>query len=346
MKKLLLTLILAFNLFKVSNSQTYVLIPDANFRVYLQSLIPTAFNGNSLNITNTLVTTSTQSLFVNNNLISNLDGVQYFTSLIYLNCSHNYLTTLPSLPNTLAHLVCNSNSLTSLPLLPTSLTTLRCHFNSLTSLPSLPNSLLKLICNSNSLTNLPSLTTNLFELVCNSNSLTSLPSLPNSLTILLCHDNLLTGLPELPNSLTDFACSNNFIKCFPLFPQSLLSVYLSPNPYNCLPNYALPAMNAYTTTPLCQAGNSNGCAVIGVRELSSNLEFISVFPNPAKNTLNLKITEGKVIDAYSIMDMLGRKLIEQKQNTTHINIEGLPKGIYQLVITSEGRSYTSKFIKE
>ncbi|MBK7310666.1 MAG: T9SS type A sorting domain-containing protein [Sphingobacteriaceae bacterium] len=76
-----------------------------------------------------------------------------------------------------------------------------------------------------------------------------------------------------------------------------------------------------------------------------NSNFHLIYPNPSSNILNLKITDGKSIESYSIMDILGRKVLEQKENSTQINIEGLNKGIYQL-ITSEGKSYTSKFIKE
>jgi hypothetical protein len=325
MKKLLLTLILVFNLCKESKAQTYVLIPDANFATYLQGLIPSAMSGNSLNITSTLVTTSTQSIIVNNLGISNLSGVQYFTSLTWLRCSGNSLTSLPALPNTLTYLDCGFNSLTSLPALPNSLTGMRSNNNSLTSLPTLPSSLI--------------------ILYCNNNSLTSLPTLPSSLTQLYCHTNSLTSLPALPSSLAQLYSHMNNIKCFPVFPSSIVGMNISPNPYDCLPNYVLPAMNSYTNTPLCVAGNTNGCSVVGVKELSSNIEFTTVYPNPATNILNIR-TEGKSIDSYLIMDVLGRKVLELKENTTQINIEGLPKGIYQLLITSEGKSYTSKFIKE
>jgi alpha-tubulin suppressor-like RCC1 family protein len=87
------------------------------------------------------------------------------------------------------------------------------------------------------------------------------------------------------------------------------------------------------------------CVISSVKETAKDNLF-SVYPNPATTILNIKITDGITIDGYVIMDVLGRIVLEQKQNTTHINIEGLNKGMYQLVITSEGRSYTSKFIKE
>lgn len=306
MKKLLLTLLFAITLFAQTKAQTYVLIPDANFRVHLQGLIPSAFNGSSLNITSTLVTVSTTIINVSNKNISDLTGVQYFSSLFSLNCQFNSLTSLPALPSSLNDLYCGTNQLTVLPTLPNSLTALSCPFN----------------------------------------GLISLPTLPNTVSYLFCANNALTSLPTLPNSLSYLGCYSNNIKCFPAFPSSLNSVDISPNPYNCLPNYVLPAMNSFTTIPICQTGNSNGCAVAGNIELNSNAEFISVYPNPSSTILNLKITDSKPIDGYLIMDVLGRKVLEQRENTTQINIEGLNNGIYHLLIISEGKSYTSKFIKK
>src|SRR4051812_14077927 len=112
-----------------SKSQTYVHISDANFATYLKELIPGAMNGNSLNITSTLVTTGTQTMIVKGNNISNLSGIQYFTSLTSLECPLIGLTSIPALPNSLRFLDCGSNNLTALPALPGSLTSLICYFN-------------------------------------------------------------------------------------------------------------------------------------------------------------------------------------------------------------------------
>src|ERR1019366_6595103 len=101
------------------NAQTWVTIPDANFVTYLQSIIPAAMSGNQMDITNTLVTTTTHSISAYGRAISSFIGIQYFTSLTYLDCSSNNLTSLPLLPTTLTFLNCSYNTyLTSLPPLP------------------------------------------------------------------------------------------------------------------------------------------------------------------------------------------------------------------------------------
>ena len=102
-----------------------------------------------------------------------------YDSIVYINCSYNQLTSLPStLPESLQTLDCSNNNLTSLPSsLPESLIGLYCSDNDITSLPSsLPASLQTLYCSYNKLTELPSkLPESLQELECSGNKLTSLP---------------------------------------------------------------------------------------------------------------------------------------------------------------------------
>ncbi len=235
MKKLLI--LISFLCIRQLKAQTYVLIPDANFATFLHGIIPAAMNGDSLDITNTLVTTTTQTINVNSTSISNLYGIQYFSSLKYLYCDYNYsLQTLPTLPSTLLTLICSSNSLSTLPSLPNSLTYLDCRFNSLTSLPSLGSSLLTVLCSSNLLTTLPSLPNSLTYLDCRVNSLTSLPSLGNSLLTLLCTSNSLTTLPSLPNSLTYLDCRVNSLTSLPSLGSSLLTLLCTSNSLTTLPS--------------------------------------------------------------------------------------------------------------
>ena len=87
-------------------------------------------------------------------------------------------------------------------------------------------------------------------------------------------------------------------------------------------------------------------SVIGLKEISYNSNLFSVYPNPANNTLQIKNTENKTLASIIILDVLGRKVLEQKENVTQINIQFLEKGMYQLILFSGENSYSSKFIKE
>jgi type IX secretion system substrate protein len=283
----------------------YVAIPDSNFVHYLKLIIPTAFKGDSLNKTSTLVTTTTQTINCNHISIANLSGVQYFTSLTNLNCSNNYsLTTLPVLPNTLTSLDCGGNHLTSLPALPDSLT----------------------------------------FLACGSNSLTTLPVLPNSLTYLDCGYNSLTTLPALPNFLQSLWSEENNIACFPIFPNSITAIYIDANPYNCLPNH-IPAMGSDTTKPLCAAGNSNGCAVAGIEQYNTN-NNVSVYPNPAKDVLNVECLMLNANSTLVITDMMGNTIYHSIFTTQHstINVAGLSEGVYNLSITTNAGEVNKRVV--
>ncbi|HTA63117.1 MAG TPA: PKD domain-containing protein, partial [Bacteroidia bacterium] len=268
MKKIIFILF-AISILK-ANAQTWVTVTDPIFASYLRSIIPAAMHNDSLNTGSTLVTTSTKKIIVFNTGVSNIDAVQYFTSLDTLACSDNHLTHLPSLPSTLLFLNCAANSLTALPALPPSLVFLDCQINYITLIPTLPNTLTYFNCIVNSLSALPALPNTLTTIYCSHNSITTMPTLPTHLYDFDCGFNKLTALPTLPNSLHSFGCENNNISCFPNLPDSLgydsshqlYRVDLYNNPFTCLPNYAqnLPAdIMAY---PLCSTGNSNNCNVV------------------------------------------------------------------------------------
>jgi hypothetical protein len=115
--------------------------------------------------------------------ITDLSGIEYFTSLEYLYCPYNQITNIPELPKTLKSLSCEGNQLTSLPELPDSLTSLDCWSNQLTSLPELPD--------------------NLTFLDCSYNQLTSLPELPESLTYINYDNNKFSSLSDNSDTTTE-----------------------------------------------------------------------------------------------------------------------------------------------
>ncbi len=141
--------------------------------------------------------------------IADLTGVEYFTSLEYLDCSNNQLTSLDVGNCTaLEHLDCSKNQLTSLDVSNcTALKYLWCYGNQLTSLDVSQNTALTyLICDSNQLTSLDvSKNTALERMCCYSNQLTSLDvSNCTALTDLYCYNNPLLSLNCVNNSVTDF----------------------------------------------------------------------------------------------------------------------------------------------
>lgn len=65
--------------------------------------------------------------------------------------------------------------------------------------------------------------------------------------------------------------------------------------------------------------------------------LISLYPNPAKNILNIQSSNDAVVEKVSIFNMLGKLVIEETNPIAAINIKPLSFGIHLVKIeTSQG----------
>ena len=225
--------------------------PDANFRSYVSSNIDTDGNGKLTEAE----CNSVRIIDCHGVGVTNLKGVEYFTTLTNLRCYSNQLTSLDVSKNTaLKELHCSSNQLTSLDVSKnTALQQLQCNSNQLTSLDVSKNAALQnLYCGDNELTSLDvSKNIKLSFLHCPINKLISLDitgcpnlgylsCLKNYLTSLDvtkctildrldCYYNYLTSLDVSKcTNLTTFNCSNNRLAAIDLSANAkLASVKLS-----------------------------------------------------------------------------------------------------------------------
>src|SRR5205814_1011154 len=93
----------------------YVNIPDATFRTWLMNNgYAGCMSGNDLDTTCPAVV-SAFSVNCSSLPIADLTGIQYFDSLVTLDCFGNQLTSLPPLPGMLIYLFCSTNQLANLP---------------------------------------------------------------------------------------------------------------------------------------------------------------------------------------------------------------------------------------
>jgi internalin A len=215
----------------------YVVVPDANFRSFLQTSFPAVMSGPLLDTvaaSNVLGTLNCRG-----KSISDISCIQYFKKISILEINSNNITTIPPLKNfiNLQKLSCDTNSLTSLPDLSnlTTLQGLSCKKNNLTSLPSL-NGLTNFIylgCSLNNLTSLPSLTslTGLTTLDCAENQLTQLPDLSALINLedFYCGRNNLTVIPSVSNltKLQYFYCGNNLLTSIPTLSSCTLLKFIN-----------------------------------------------------------------------------------------------------------------------
>jgi hypothetical protein len=83
--------------------------------------------------------------------------------------------------------------------------------------------------------------------------------------------------------------------------------------------------------------------------LSVNDEKLSdvlIYPNPVEDDLNIKTKESLVNKIASIFDINGKRVINLKLTSKHIDVSNLQNGTYFLRLESNGRIMTQKFLKK
>ncbi len=300
MKKYLL--IICVFVFSFTVKAQWVSLPDTNLGTWLNNnFFSQCLQGNNaigwqLDTTCPAVTSlSLSQIYCDHAQIRNLQGIQYFkhirflecpgnllqsipqlpNELLYFDCSNNFINSFAPLPNGLNTFLCGSNWLTALPVLPDSLRQINCINNQLTALPALPSSLTSLACGNNQINALPVLPSTLSSLTCGHNPTTLLPVLPAALRTLYCDHLSLGALPTLPSGLYYLDCQFNHISSISSFPTGLISVNCSNNNLT-----ALPALGAALGTLRC---DYNQLAVLPV--LPDSLKELYCGVNHNLNTL-------------------------------------------------------------
>lgn len=87
--------------------------------------------------------------------------------------------------------------------------------------------------------------------------------------------------------------------------------------------------------------------ILATSEVTEDIKF-NIFPNPAKESLNVRLDYFTPTMKITITDVLGRTIHTQKLDglTTKINTSNLEKGIYFLNLTGGKENISKKFIKE
>ena len=78
-------------------------------------------------------------------------------------------------------------------------------------------------------------------------------------------------------------------------------------------------------------------------KMDSNLK---IYPNPTTALLHIQTPNNISIDNVIIVDLTGKKMLEQTQNTSQIDVARLAKGMYIIEAFSGEEKFSSKFMKE
>lgn len=88
---------------------------------------------------------------------------------------------------------------------------------------------------------------------------------------------------------------------------------------------------------------------LGVDDITNQQNSFTIYPNPVKNTLSLKLKDNLENTEITIYDMVGGQIIRQQfgdSNAININVSSLQKGAYIVRVKQGERISTEKFIKE
>ena len=178
-----------------------------------------AMDVQKMRIINDAAASGATALDIRCHAISSPPDLSHLTALQKLNISHNYLQTLPSLPQGLQILNVCYNRLHTLLDLPRTLQILNISHNQLHVLPELYQ------------------LTALQELNAMSNRLQTLPHLPLELRVLNVAGNIISALPELSHltALHSLDASSNELQILPSLPHSLRALNVSHNDIRSLP---------------------------------------------------------------------------------------------------------------
>jgi hypothetical protein len=102
-----------------------------------------------------------------------------------------------------------------------------------------------------------------------------------------------------------------------------------------------------------KVGNYNGCggAVYGVDDMNITSPQFTIYPNPAHEKLTLTSTVDAIDVKVFIIDVLGRTLLERKENIfsggdLELSLSSFAVGTYYLRIETGGGVQTIRFVKE
>ncbi|PHX62426.1 MAG: hypothetical protein CK517_00305 [Flavobacteriales bacterium] len=90
--------------------------------------------------------------------------------------------------------------------------------------------------------------------------------------------------------------------------------------------------------------SSPGASVLSSSSFSQ-IDGLKMYPNPAKNNLFIETALNSDINV-SIIDVLGKEVINSKVSNNAVNISGLNPGMYIVKISEEGKTSTKKLIIE
>jgi hypothetical protein len=94
---------------------------------------------------------------------------------------------------------------------------------------------------------------------------------------------------------------------------------------------------------------SNACQAPTAGIGDNQLQELNIYPNPAREVLNITSDVTGVAGSYEIYNILGQAITARNitfDDNQSVDVSGLSQGVYVIKLTREGKTKTLKFIKE
>ena len=109
------------------------------------------------------------------------------------------------------------------------------------------------------------------------------------------------------------------------------------------------ATNTNATLTLYNQGATNNI-LVDTSTLSNNKTVLSksltVYPNPIKNSINVSVNNGVIVNTITVYTIQGKKLVQQElKDDTTIDVSSLSQGIYFVKLNTNKGEITKKIIK-
>jgi len=110
------------------------------------------------------------------------------------------------------------------------------------------------------------------------------------------------------------------------------------------------AFSAIDTSNFSPVWTFTTATPVGINEYFNDAE-ISIYPNPAKDVVNIKVNSNQSAEvALTLYDLLGQAVLHKDlsfksgQNNTELMLGDLSNGIYLLKMVKDDQVYTNKII--
>ena len=109
------------------------------------------------------------------------------------------------------------------------------------------------------------------------------------------------------------------------------------------------AVDASGNIYVADSGNSRIRKITGIPLGNAKFEIVSklnIYPNPVASLLQIQTPNNITLDKVCIIDLSGKKVLEQTQNASQIDVAHLANGMYIIEAFSGEEKFSSKFMKE